>query len=113
MDTSGSTPRGVPVGGLWVTASTCRTGRPVSKLPVKPHERGSATIWMLGLSLLAPVIRGTWLSTSGGDWLLQRELAAVADSAAIAAASGIDEDHIPSGWGSVVLNSRIAPAIWR
>ena len=53
-------------------------------------ERGSATIWMLGLSLLLLLFGGVALDFWRG-LALQRELAAVADSAAIAAASGIDE----------------------
>lgn len=54
-------------------------------------DRGSITIWMLGLSLLLLLFGGLALDY----WralALQRELAAVADSAAIAAASGIDEE---------------------
>lgn len=49
------------------------------------------TIWMLGLSMLLLVFGGLTLDY----WralALQRELAAVADSAALAAASGIDEE---------------------
>lgn len=54
------------------------------------RDRGSVTIWVLGLSMLLLVFGGLALDY----WralALQRELAAVADSAAIAAASGIDE----------------------
>jgi uncharacterized membrane protein len=55
-------------------------------------DRGSMTLWMLGLSLLLLLFGGLavdfWRALA-----LQRELAAVADSAAIAAASGIDEEH--------------------
>lgn len=50
------------------------------------------TIWMLGLSMLLLLFGGLALDF----WralALQRELAAVADSAAVAAASGIDEEH--------------------
>jgi len=53
-------------------------------------DRGSVTIWVLGLSMLLLVFGGLALDY----WralAMQRELAAVADSAAIAAASGIDE----------------------
>lgn len=53
-------------------------------------DRGSVTIWVLGLSMLLLVFGGLALDY----WralALQRELASVADSAAIAAASGIDE----------------------
>lgn len=53
-------------------------------------ERGSVTIWMLGITVLVLVFGGLaidfWRALA-----LQRELAAVADSAAIAGASGIDE----------------------
>jgi len=55
-------------------------------------DRGSVTIWMLGLSVLLLLFGGLaidfWRALA-----LQRELAAVADSAAVAAASGIDEEH--------------------
>ncbi len=53
-------------------------------------ERGSVTLWMLGLSLLLLLFGGLALDFWRG-LALQRELAAVADSAAVAAASGIDE----------------------
>ncbi|HEX9762859.1 MAG TPA: pilus assembly protein TadG-related protein, partial [Acidimicrobiia bacterium] len=53
-------------------------------------DRGSTTIWMLGLSLLLLLFGGLALDYWRG-LALQRELAAVADSAAIAGASGIDE----------------------
>jgi Putative Flp pilus-assembly TadE/G-like len=65
-------------------------------------ERGSATIWMLGLSLLLLVFGGLaidfWRALA-----VQRELAAVADSAAVAAASGIDE-AVYRETGTVVLD---------
>jgi uncharacterized membrane protein len=54
-------------------------------------DRGSVTIWVLGLSVLILLFGGLALDY----WralALQRELAAVADSAAIAAASGLDEE---------------------
>ncbi len=54
------------------------------------RDRGSVTIWVLGLSILLLTFGGLALDY----WralALQRELAAVADSAAIAGASGIDE----------------------
>lgn len=54
-------------------------------------ERGSVTIWMLGLSLLLLLFGGLALDFWRG-LALQRELSAVADSAAIAAGSGIDEE---------------------
>jgi len=55
-------------------------------------DRGSVTIWMLGLSLLLLVFGGLALDFWRG-LALQRELAAVADSAAIAGAAGIDVEH--------------------
>jgi Putative Flp pilus-assembly TadE/G-like len=65
-------------------------------------ERGSATIWMLGLSLLLLVFGGLavdfWRALA-----VQRELAAVADSAAVAAASGVDEAVYRES-GTVVLD---------
>lgn len=49
-------------------------------------------MWMLGLSLLLLLFGGLvidfWRALA-----LQRELAAIADSASVAAASGIDEEH--------------------
>ncbi|HEU5111749.1 MAG TPA: pilus assembly protein TadG-related protein [Acidimicrobiia bacterium] len=55
-------------------------------------ERGSVTLWTLGLSMLLLLFGGVaidfWRALA-----LQRELAAIADSASVAAASGIDEDH--------------------
>ena len=55
-------------------------------------DRGSVTIWMLALSALLLLFGGLavdfWRALA-----LQRELAAVADSAAVASASGIDEAH--------------------
>ncbi|HEX6301461.1 MAG TPA: pilus assembly protein TadG-related protein [Acidimicrobiia bacterium] len=68
---------------------------------MKQSDRGSVTIWMLGLSMLLLVFGGLALDY----WralALQRELAAVADSAAIAAASGIDEE-VYRATGAVVL----------
>lgn len=69
---------------------------------MRSSERGSITIWMLGLSLLLLLFGGLALDY----WralALQRELASVADSAAIAAASGLDEDVYRSG-GEIVLD---------
>lgn len=66
-------------------------------------DRGSVTIWVLGLSLLILLFGGLALDY----WralALQRELAAVADSAAIAAASGLDEDAYRAT-GELVLDS--------
>lgn len=65
-------------------------------------DRGSVTLWMLGLSLLLLLFGGLALDFWRG-LALQRELASVADSAAIAAASGIDETHYRSA-GEVILD---------
>ena len=55
-------------------------------------DRGSVTLWTLGLSVLLLLFGGLsidfWRALA-----LQRELAAVADSMAVAAASGIDEER--------------------
>lgn len=54
-------------------------------------DRGSVTIWVLGLSVLILLFGGLALDY----WralALQRELVAVADSAAVAAASSLDEE---------------------
>jgi Flp pilus assembly protein TadG len=59
---------------------------------MRQTDRGSVTIWMLGLSLLLLVFGGLALDYWRG-LAMQRELAAIADSAAVAAASGIDEEH--------------------
>jgi Flp pilus assembly protein TadG len=68
---------------------------------MRADDRGSVTIWMLGLCFVLLAFGGLALDFWRG-LALQRELAAVADSAAIAAASGIDEDHYRST-GEVVL----------
>lgn len=64
-------------------------------------ERGSTTIWLLGLALLLLLFGGLGLDFWRG-LAMQRELAAVADSAAVAGASGIDEEHYRAT-GEVVL----------
>lgn len=56
------------------------------------QEKGSITLWVLGLSIVILGFGGIALDF----WralAVQRQVAAVADSAAIAAASGIDEAH--------------------
>ena len=72
-------------------------------------DRGSVTIWMLGLSVLLLLFGGLaidfWRALA-----VQRELAAVADSAAVAAASGIDEEHYRAT-GEVILDSARAEAL--
>lgn len=68
---------------------------------MRKSDRGSVTIWMLGLSILLLIFGGLALDYWRG-LALQRELAAVADSAAVAAASGVDEEHYRAT-GDVVL----------
>ena len=72
-------------------------------------DRGSVTIWMLGLSVLLLLFGGLaidfWRALA-----VQRELAAVADSAAVAAASGIDEEHYRAT-GEVILDSTRAQVL--
>ncbi|MEX1134136.1 MAG: pilus assembly protein TadG-related protein [Acidimicrobiia bacterium] len=72
-------------------------------------DRGSVTIWMLGLSVLLLLFGGLaidfWRALA-----LQRELAAVADSAAVAAASGIDEEHYRAT-GEVILDAARAQVL--
>ena len=73
------------------------------------EERGSMTIWMLGLSVLLLLFGGLaidfWRALA-----MQRELSAVADSAAIAAASGIDEVRYRET-GEVILDPNRARAL--
>ncbi|REK21358.1 MAG: hypothetical protein DWQ40_04090 [Actinobacteria bacterium] len=56
------------------------------------RDRGSVTIWVLGLSVLLLFFGGVALDF----WrvlAVQRQAAAIADTAVVAAASGIDEAH--------------------
>jgi hypothetical protein len=65
-------------------------------------DRGSVTVWVLGLAVLLLLFGGLALDF----WralAVQRELAAVADSAVVAAASGIDEEAYRDS-GIVVLD---------
>ena len=86
----------------------CRAGGSLSESGMK-GDRGSMTIWMLGLSVLLLLFGGLaidfWRALA-----LQRELSAVADSAAIAAASGIDEVRYRES-GEVVLDPERARAL--
>jgi uncharacterized membrane protein len=72
-------------------------------------ERGSVTLWTLGLSVLLLLFGGLavdfWRALA-----LQRELAAVADSLAVAAASGIDEEHYRLT-GEVIIDSSRASSL--
>ncbi len=90
--------RSLPLGG----------GRSVPESPLR-SERGSVTLWMLGLSLLLLLFGGLaidfWRALA-----LQRELAAIADSASVAAGSGIDEEHYRAT-GEVRIDSDRAAGI--
>jgi Flp pilus assembly protein TadG len=72
-------------------------------------DRGSVTFWTLGLSVLLLVFGGLaidfWRALA-----LQRELAAIADSVAVAAASGIDEGHYRAT-GEVIIDTSRAAAL--
>lgn len=71
-------------------------------------DRGTVTIWMLGLTMLLLLFSGIAIDLWRG-LSLQRELASMADAAAIAAASGIDEEHYRET-GEVLLDpSRSRP----
>lgn len=66
------------------------------------RERGSVTVWMLGLSF-ALLTLGV---LSVDLWMLigeRRELASVADAAALAAASAIDEERWRAGEGLALV----------
>ena len=65
-------------------------------------DRGSATIWILGLSIVLLLFGGLSLDFWRG-LMVQRQLAAVADSAALAGASGIDEEIYRSS-GILILD---------
>lgn len=65
-------------------------------------EKGSVTLWVLGLSIVIVGFGGVALDF----WralATQREIAAIADAASVAAASGIDEAHYRAT-GEVVLD---------
>jgi len=76
---------------------------------MRSGDQGSVTIWMLGLCFVLLAFGGLALDFWRG-LALQRELAAIADSAALAAASGIDEEHYRST-GEVVLQPDRARAL--
>ena len=82
--------------------------RSVPESPLR-SERGSITLWMLGLSLLLLLFGGLavdfWRALA-----LQRELAAIADSASVAAASGIDEERYRAT-GEVLIDADRAAGI--
>jgi hypothetical protein len=69
---------------------------------MRATERGSVVIWMLGLSVVLLLFGGLAIDYWRG-LALQREMAAIADSAAIAGASGIDEEHYRAT-GEVLLD---------
>lgn len=66
------------------------------------QDRGSVTIWILGLSILILMFGGLALDL----WrviAVQRQAGALADAAAVAAATGIDEAHYRST-GEILLD---------
>lgn len=72
-------------------------------------ERGSITFWVLGLTVMLLAFGGIALDF----WralATQREVAAIADAASIAAASGIDEEHYRST-GEVRLDPQRAASL--
>lgn len=73
------------------------------------RERGSVTIWILGLAVVIIGFGGValdyWRALGS-----QRQLAAIADAATIAGASGIDELHYRST-GEVLLDPDRARAL--
>jgi ApbE superfamily uncharacterized protein (UPF0280 family) len=75
---------------------------------VGSDERGSITLWVLGLCVALLFLGGLGLDL----WraiAVRRELSAMADAAATAAANGLDEQSLRSG--SVVLDPTRAGAI--
>lgn len=87
-----------------------RADRPLQEHPMR-EERGSTTLWVLGLSLLLLLFGGIALDFWRG-LAVQRELAAVADSAALAAASGIDELRYRAS-GELILDPQRAEDLAR
>jgi len=72
-------------------------------------DRGSAPIWFLGLSLCVLMVG----ALSAELWRAigeRQELVAMADAAAIAAASGIDLDHYRAT-GETVIDESHAPSL--
>ena len=74
----------------------------------RDDEAGTITLWMLGLCVVLLFLGGLSIDLWRA-FTERRELAGVVDSAAIAGASAIDEDHFRST-GEVVLDPRLATA---
>jgi hypothetical protein len=72
-------------------------------------ERGTATLWVLGLCVIVLFLGGLSLDLWRGI-ATRRELSAMADSVATAAANGIDEDALRAD-GTVRLDRARAEAI--
>jgi hypothetical protein len=72
-------------------------------------ERGTATLWILGLCVIVLFLGGLSLDLWRGI-ATRRELSAMADSVATAAANGIDEDALRVD-GTVRLDRARAEAI--
>lgn len=72
-------------------------------------DRGSVTFWVLGLTIMILGFGGIALDF----WralATQREVAAIADAASVAAASGIDEEHYRDS-GEVRLDNERATSL--
>ncbi len=68
---------------------------------MRPGERGSITLWMLGLGLMVLALGGISLD-AWRAFSVRRSLAATADAAALAGASAIDEEQYRAT-GALVL----------
>lgn len=82
------------------------TGAPREPRPRWSDPRGSMTLWLLGLSLVLLTLGGLGVDLWRG-FAERRALTDVADAAAFAAASGIDEDAFRTR-GEVRLDPRRA-----
>jgi hypothetical protein len=77
---------------------------------MRGNERGSATLWVLGLCVAVLFLGGIGLDLWRGI-AVRRELSAMADATATAAANGLDEAALRHG--SVTIDDARARAIAR
>ena len=77
----------------------------------RPRERGSITLWLLGLCLMLLALGGLAVDLGRG-FSERRALHAAADSAALAGAGAIDEDEYRAS-GEVVLLPELAERLAR
>ena len=101
--------------GSWTRRGRCvdlyRPRAPASRrLPqhVMRDERGTALLWVLGLCVAVLFLGGLGLDLWRGI-AVRRELSAMADSAATAAANGVDEERLRAG--EVILDPLRVEAI--